>query len=106
MARDQAAPALRAVTILWYTVAFNLAALLISVVGIGFDSGAAWPLWLPLASVSLCAMSGVFCLFGTQTRSFGAGCLGGTAVSILVFLVLFMIFFVTYFIVPGGHDLS
>jgi hypothetical protein len=32
--------------------------------------------------------------------------LGGTALSILVFLVLFVIFFVTYFIVPGGDEVS
>jgi hypothetical protein len=32
--------------------------------------------------------------------------LGGTALSILVLLVLFVIFFVTYFIVPGGDELS
>jgi hypothetical protein len=107
VARDQPpVAALRAVPTLWYTVAFNLSALLIAVVGLGLDNEAVWPLWLPLASLALCVATGVGCLFGTQTRSFGAGCLAGTAVSILVFLVLFVIFFVTYFIVPGGHELS
>jgi hypothetical protein len=39
-------------------------------------------------------------------RPFGVGCLGGTAVSALVYLVLLVIFVVTYFIVPGSHELS
>ena len=104
--REQPPTALRAVPTLWYTVAFNLTALLVAVLGIGFDDEAVWPLWLPVASLASCAVIGVVCLFGEQTRSFGAGCLGGTAVATLVYLVLFMIFFVTYFIVPGGHELS
>jgi len=107
MASDHAsAPPLGAVPILWYTVAFNLSTLLISVVGIGFNDEAIWPLLLPVASLSVCALVGVVCLFGRQTRSFGVGCMGGTAVSVLMFLVLFATFFVTYFIVPGGHELS
>ena len=97
---------LGAVPTLWYTVAFNLSVLLIAVVGVGLDNEAGWPLWLPLASLALCVVIGAGCVFRRRTRSFGAGCLGGTAVSILVFLVLFVIFFVTYFIVPGGHELS
>jgi hypothetical protein len=48
MASDQASVApLGAVPILWYTVAFNLTALLISVVGIGFNDEAIWPLESP-----------------------------------------------------------
>jgi hypothetical protein len=53
-----------------------------------------------------CVVIGSGCVCRRRTRSFGAGCLGGTALSILVFLVLFVIFFVTYFIVPGGDELS
>jgi hypothetical protein len=85
--------ALGAVPTLWFTVAFNLTALLVAVVGTGLNDEAVWLLWLPVASLALCAVTGV-------------GCLGGTAVSVLVFLVLFVIFLVTYFIVPGGHELS
>jgi hypothetical protein len=98
--------ALGAVPTLWFTVAFNLTALLVAVVGIGLNDEAVWLLWLPIASLALSAVTGVVCLVRRQTRPFGGGCLGGTAVSVLVFLVLFVIFFVTYFIVPGGHELS
>ena len=91
---------------LWYTVAFNLTALLVAALGIGFNDEAVWPLWVPVASLASCAVIGVVCLFRGQTRSFGVGCLGGTVVATLVYLVLFVIFFVTYFIVPGGHELS
>ena len=98
--------ALRTVPTLWYTVAFNLIALLVAVWGIGLNAEAVWPLWLPVTSLALCAATGIVCLFRGQTRPFGVGCLGGTAVSVLVFLALFAIFFVTYFIVPGGHELS
>lgn len=107
VAREHAsAPALGAVPVLWYTVAFNLSALLVSLAALGFNDEAVWPLWLPVASLALGAATGVICLFGAQARSYGVGCLCGTAVSILVFVVLFVIFFVTYFIVPGGHELS
>ena len=98
--------ALGAVPTLWYTVAFNLTTLLVAVVGIGFNNEAMWPLWLPVASLASGAVIGVVYLFRGQTRSHGVGCLGGTAVSILVYLVLIVIFFVTYFIVPDGHELS
>ena len=107
MAREHApAPGLGAVPVLWYTVAFNLSALLVSLTALGFNDEGVWPLWLPVASLALCAATGVICLFGAQTRSYGVGCLGGTALSIFVFVALFMIFFVTYFLVPGGHELS
>jgi hypothetical protein len=104
--REHPPTALRAAPTLWYTVAFNLTALLVAVVGSWFNNEAVWPLWLPVASLASCAVNDVVCLFRTQARSFGVGCLGGTAVSTVVYLVLFVIFFVTYFIVPGDHEFS
>lgn len=97
---------LHTVPTLWFTLAFNLFALLLAVVLVGLGDDVQWPLWLPVASLALSGVVGVASLARRQTRRFGAGCLGGTAVSALVYLVLFVVFLVTYFIVPGDHELS
>ena len=73
---------------------------------LGSPDEALWPIWFPVVSLALSGVLGVVCVPHRETRPFGLGCLGGTAVKGLVYLVLFVIFFVTYFIVPGGHELS
>lgn len=98
--------ALRAVPTLWSTVAFNLFVLLVAVIAVELSDDLAWCVWLPVASLALSGAVGFAHLLSARTRPFGVGCLGGTAVSALVFLVLAATFFVAYFVVPGGHELS
>ena len=97
--------ALRAAPTLWYAVALNLAALLVTVIAVAF-TGTLWPVLILVVTLGSSAATGAVCLVRRETRPFGVGCLGGAAVSALVILVLFVIFFVTYFVVPGGHELS
>ena len=96
----------RAVPVLWLTVAANLATLMIAVALLGLDDDRTWVLWLPVASLALSGVVGTASLVRRRTRRLGVGCLAGTAVSVLAYVVLVGIFFVTYFIVPGGHELS
>jgi hypothetical protein len=105
---QQAPPARRrAPSTLWLTVAFNLFALLAAIVLVpSLGDDLEWCVGLPIASLALSGGTGVTCLLRERTRPFGVGCLAGTAVAILAFVVLFAVFFVTYFIVPGGHQLS
>ena len=95
---------LRAAPTLWSTLAFNLASLWLAVALVTLaDSDPA--MWLPAASLALSGTVGLIAFTRPQTRRFGAGCLGGTAASCVVFFVLLVIFFVTYFVL-GGRELS
>lgn len=95
---------LRAVPAMWFTVAFNLLALWVAVTLV-FLADAEPAAWLPVASLALGGAVGLVSVARPQTRRFGVGCLGGTAVSVVVFAVLLVIFFVSYFVL-GGHELS
>lgn len=95
---------LRAAPALWFTLAFNLLALWVAVMLV-FLADAEPAAWLPAASLALGGVVGLVSMARPQTRRFGEGCLGGTAVSAVVFAALLAIFFVSYFVL-GGHELS
>jgi hypothetical protein len=95
---------LRAVPTLWLTLAFNLLTLWCAV-ALAFLAHADPAVWLPLASLVLCGAVGLVALARPQSRRFGVGCLGGTAVSLMVYAALLLVFFVCYFVI-GGNELS
>jgi len=59
----------------------------------------------PRCPLALSGAVGLASVARPQTRRFGAGCPGGTAVSVVVFAVLLAVSFVSYFML-GGHELS
>lgn len=95
---------MRVAPALWWTVAFNLLALLLAVALFAADVTVEGFSFAPLALAGT-GMVGLVALARPRTRRLGLGCLVGTAVSAAIYALLLAVFFVTYFVI-GGNELS